>query len=108
MKKLILIAAIFFPYPIYLGISTHLLVQGEAYRVLVTRKIEPKTDRWGNELLYTVIETEDEFVITVKSTKWGISATERDLNKSGIVGEWAGKKTRKFVPRFWRGMTHND
>lgn len=69
-------------------------------------------DSWGNEAVFERIasETSIDYILTSKGadarlrTKDDIAVVVRDLNKSGMIGKWVGKKTKEFAKGVVNGL----
>ena len=96
--------------------STKKLVDSEAkhYLSLVNKdeEYEGKQDVWGQPLKYEGSVEEDCIIVAVRSagpdgsfdTSDDIVAVRQDLNKSKLVGKWAGKRIKEAASGLWQGL----
>lgn len=96
--------------------STRKLVDSEAkhYLSLVNKDEEyvGKNDAWGRSLEYEGSVEEDYMVAAVRSagpdgvldSPDDIVTIRKDLNKSKLVGKWAGKRIKEATSGFWQGL----
>lgn len=93
--------------------ETHSLLQDEADKLCEKPDIERNTtDLWGNPLRYDVEISDKLILATVESSGpdgiWDTGDDLRDVatdfNKSRIVSEWAGQKSKQVVRGFIDGL----
>lgn len=93
--------------------ETHRLLQDEANKLCQKPNVKRNaTDLWNNLLRYDVVISNKLIVATVKSSGrdgvWDTGDDFKDVvsdfNKSRIVGEWAGQKSKQAVRGFIDGL----
>lgn len=96
--------------------STKKLVESEAkhYLSFVNKdeEYERKQDAWVQPLEYKGSVEEDCIIAVVRSagpdgsfdTSDDIVGIRQDLNKSKLVGKWAGKRIKETASGFWEGL----
>lgn len=93
--------------------ETHNLLQHEANKLCKKPDVERNAkDLWSNQLRYNVVINEKLIVAIVESsgpdgiweTDDDLKDTATDFNKSRIVGEWAGQKSKQVVRGFIDGL----
>ena len=95
---------------------TKKLVDSEAKHYLSfankDEEYEGKQDAWGRPLEYEGSVEEDRIIVSVRSagpdgsfdTSDDIVSVRQDLNKSKLVGKWAGKRIKEAGSGLWQGL----
>lgn len=95
---------------------TKKLVDAEAkhYLSLVNKdeEYEGKQDAWDRPLKYEGSVEEDYIIVSVRSsgpdssfgTPDDIVSVRQDLNKSKLIGKWAGKRIKEASSGLWQGL----
>ena len=74
--------------------------------------LPPQKDRWGTQLKSSYSSQSEANIAYVTSagidkvfgTRDDISSEKKDINKSRVVGEWAGEKAREAGSGFFKGL----